>query len=80
MGYHHLHDEARRTDGSERKAIAIAGDSKDDNQVVASFVDALGFDPLVIGKLAEGRHLEPGQKSFGAHVSREVLATYIEER
>jgi predicted dinucleotide-binding enzyme len=44
---------------------------------VAALVDALGFDPVIAGPLAEGVRLEPGTELFGANVTaaeiREML-------
>lgn len=73
IGYHDLHDETRPAGAHDRKAVAIAGDEAEDTQTVATFVDALGFDPLVIGPLAEGMKLQPGGPVFGAHVGKEKL-------
>lgn len=75
MGYHDLEDGARPSGAVGRKAIALAGDSPDDLSVVAGVVDALGFDPLVIGDLAEGVRLEPGTPAFGANVGLDELRT-----
>lgn len=66
MGYHDLFDETRPKDAAGRKAIAIAGDNKQDLELASDVVDSLGFDPLVIGKLADGVRLEPGSEAFGA--------------
>ncbi|MFI2488103.1 NADPH-dependent F420 reductase [Promicromonospora kroppenstedtii] len=75
MGYHDLEDGARPAGAVGRKAIALAGDSPADLAVVAEVVDALGFDPLVIGDLAEGVRLEPGTPAFGANVGLDELRT-----
>jgi 8-hydroxy-5-deazaflavin:NADPH oxidoreductase len=68
MGYHDLEDEARPHGTQGRKAIAIAADAPDDLAAVASLVDDLGFDPVIVGPLVEGVRLEPGSELFGANV------------
>ncbi|WNM28296.1 NAD(P)-binding domain-containing protein [Demequina capsici] len=50
----------------ERRGAAIAGDVAEDVQAVATLVDALGFDPVVAGSLADGVRFEPGTEVFGA--------------
>jgi predicted dinucleotide-binding enzyme len=68
MGYHDLEDEAQPTGAPGRRAIAIAGDDPADVATVAALVDALGFDPVIAGPLAEGVRFEPGTELFGADV------------
>ncbi|MEV4823350.1 NADPH-dependent F420 reductase [Micromonospora sp. NPDC049274] len=78
MGYHDLEDEARPPGAAGRKAIAIAGDDETDLAPVASLVDALGFDPVVAGPLAEGVRLEPGSELFGANVSADEVRAMLD--
>ncbi|WP_150135789.1 NADPH-dependent F420 reductase [Streptomyces hyaluromycini] len=78
MGYHDLEDGARPAGTPGRRAIAIAGDDADGLATVAHLVDALGFDPVVAGPLAEGVRLEPGTEPFGAYVGAEELRAMLD--
>ncbi|MFD3453842.1 NADPH-dependent F420 reductase [Streptomyces sp. NPDC058691] len=77
MGYHDLEDGARPAGAPGRKAIAIAGDDPGDLAEVAGLVDALGFDAVVAGPLAQGVRLEPGTEPFGANVDRNELTAML---
>jgi predicted dinucleotide-binding enzyme len=78
MGYHDLEDEARPAGAPGRKAIAVAGGDPEDRATVAGLVDALGFDPVTAGSLAEGVRLEPGTEPFGANVSADELRAMLD--
>ncbi|SNT47793.1 NADPH-dependent F420 reductase [Actinacidiphila glaucinigra] len=78
MGYHDLEDGARPAGTPGRKAIAIAGDDPGDLAEVARLVDALGFDPVVAGPLAEGARMEPGTEPFGANVDGAELRAMLD--
>ncbi|MEV0951647.1 NAD(P)-binding domain-containing protein [Promicromonospora sp. NPDC050249] len=85
MGYHDLEDGSRTAgtpgrDATGRKAIGIAGDDPADVAAVAALVDALGFDPVVVGKLAEGIRMEPGTPVFGANVDAGRLEEMLSGR
>lgn len=77
MGYHDLHDGPLPAGSSNRKAIAVAGDSQDDVSKVMHFVDSLGFEPVVAGTLADGIRLEPKSEIFGANVSANELQSML---
>lgn len=78
MGYHDLEDGARPAGAPGRKAIAVAGDASADVEAAAAIVDALGFDPVVAGPLAEGIRMEPFTEPFGANVSAAELRAMLD--
>ncbi|MEU4240756.1 NAD(P)-binding domain-containing protein [Actinoplanes sp. NPDC026619] len=75
MGYHDLEEGARPAGAPGRKAIAIAGDSPAE---VATLVDALGFDPVLAGPLADGIRMEPGTPIFGANTDATEVRTMLD--
>lgn len=77
VGYHDLQDEAREHGATDRIAVAVAGDDAEAVAAVAAVVDALGFDPVTLGTLADGVRLEPGSPVFGADVSADALRALI---
>ena len=77
MGYHDLEEGARPTGSPDRKAIAIAGEPANAAEV-ATIVDALGFDPVIAGPLAEGVRLEPHTEMFGTNVAAAEVRTLLD--
>lgn len=77
MGYHDLEAGALPGGMPGRKAIAVAGDDPADVEAAAGLVDRLGFDPLLLGSLAEGALLQPGNPAFGANMELEPLRAVI---
>ena len=75
MGYHDLEELAHRPE--PRAAVAIAGPSPQ-AEIVAELVTELGFDPLLIGGLAEGVRLQPYAEAFGANGDATELREIVE--
>ncbi|MBV1856454.1 NADPH-dependent F420 reductase [Catellatospora tritici] len=68
LGYHDLEEQARPAGAAGRVAIAVAGDDPAAVADARDLVDALGFDPVSAGPLAEGVRFGPGTELFGAAV------------
>jgi 8-hydroxy-5-deazaflavin:NADPH oxidoreductase len=54
-------------------AIPIAGDDAQAVQVAAALVRDAGFDPVLVGKLADARRFQRGQPGYGQQVSAAEL-------
>ena len=78
LGYHDIDAEARPAGTPGRRAVAIAGDDPADVAEVAAIVDALGFDPVIAGPLAEGVRMEPGTELFGANPDAAEVRAMLE--
>src|SRR5262245_25344526 len=63
--------EANRPD--PRLAIPIAGDDPQAVQIAAVLVHDAGFDPVIVGKLADARRFQRGQAGYGQPVSAAEL-------
>ena len=71
LGYTVLEREAHRAEG--RIAIPIAGDDDAALQVAAVLVRDAGFDPVVVGKLADARRFQRGTSGYGQVVTAAEL-------
>jgi predicted dinucleotide-binding enzyme len=63
--YRHLAELARPAGAEDRSAIVIAGDDQDAKKSAAEFLDAIGYDTVDAGSLAEGWRFEPGTPAYG---------------
>jgi predicted dinucleotide-binding enzyme len=71
MSYAIFAREAHRPD--PRLAIPIAGDDPQAVQIAAGLVRDAGFDPVVVGNLADARRFQRGQPGYGQPVSAAEL-------
>ena len=77
IGYHDLDEGPRPPGAPDRLGLAIAGDSPDVD-TVAGLVDAMGFDPVIAGPLAEGVRFEPHTELFGAVADAEEVRAMLD--
>jgi predicted dinucleotide-binding enzyme len=71
MSYMTFAREANRPD--PKLAIPIAGDDPEAVQVAAALVRDAGFEPVVVGKLADARRFQRGNPGYGQPVSAAEL-------
>jgi predicted dinucleotide-binding enzyme len=71
MSYKIFASEANRPD--PKLAVPIAGDDPEAVKVAASLVRDAGFDPVVVGKLADAKLFQRGGPGYGQQVSAAEL-------
>lgn len=71
LNYRILANEAGRA--TPRLAIPIAGDDDEAVQTAAGLVRDAGFDPVVVGKLADARMFQQGGPGYGQQVNASEL-------
>jgi len=71
MSYKIFASEANRPD--PKLAVPIAGDDADAVHVAAALVRTAGFDPVVVGKLADAKLFQRGGPGYGQQVSAAEL-------
>ena len=80
IGYHDLEDQGRAAGHPQRRALALAADDPRAADAAGAVLQRLGFDPVVVGSLADGRDLEPGQRLFSGWRSGEELSRLLQEQ
>ena len=71
MSYTIFAREANRPD--PRLAVPIAGDDQQAVEIAAGLVRDAGFDPVIVGNLADARRFQRGQAGYGQPVSAAEL-------
>jgi predicted dinucleotide-binding enzyme len=64
--YRHLGALARPAGAGDRTALTIAGDDAEANRAVTAFLDAIGYDTVEVGPLAQSWRMQPGQPVYAA--------------
>jgi predicted dinucleotide-binding enzyme len=77
LGYHELDEHHRPKEAPGRIAIGAAGDDRLAVREVMRLVDRLGFDPVDIGPLENGRALEPDGSPFAATYTADELSSRV---
>ena len=66
-------DDAQSAGTAERRALIVAGDDAAAKAAVTEFIDAIGFDVLDIGSLAESWRIQAGTPAYGPRRDLEEL-------
>ena len=56
----------------DRTALPLAGDNADAKAEATTFLDAIGYDALDAGPLAEGWHWQPGTPAYGVYAGETI--------
>lgn len=63
--FRHLGELSRPSGSPERTALPIAGDDAEAKATAAAFLDAIGYDSIDVGSLADGWRFQPGTPVYG---------------
>lgn len=73
IGYRDLVADSQPVGAPGRRALALASDDDDAKQLVALFIDSLGYDAVDAGPLSAGRSFENGTEIFrGRHTAAQM--------
>ncbi|CAN7299919.1 NAD(P)-binding domain-containing protein [Rhizobium sp. LjRoot30] len=77
LGYHEIEQRARPHGHPERRALVLAGDDAEARNMVAGFIDRLGYDPVDAGGLLASRRFGVGTPVFGADFGRREMTELL---
>lgn len=60
----HLYINANRTDSSKRTTLPIAGNNSEAKEIVAEFMNTIGYDTIDTGELSDSWRIEPGSPIY----------------
>ncbi|NLS09219.1 NAD(P)-binding domain-containing protein [Nesterenkonia sp. MY13] len=79
IGYGDLEVDSHPAGDPQRRALAVASDHEDAKQLVAAFVDTLGYDAVDAGPLAAGKTFENGTEIFNGRHSAEQMRALLDQ-
>ncbi|WP_150460846.1 NADPH-dependent F420 reductase [Nesterenkonia ebinurensis] len=79
IGYGDLEVDSHPAGAPNRRALAVASDHHEAKQLVAVFIDSLGYDAVDAGQLAAGRAFENGTEIFNGRHTAEQMRVLLNE-
>jgi predicted dinucleotide-binding enzyme len=79
IGAAHIGEHAQPAGTDDRRALAIAGDDDDAKAAVTAFIDAIGFDVVDLGPLAEGWRTQRDTPAYGPRFDAAALKEKVAE-
>jgi len=79
IGYAELEDRARPSGALDRQAAGVAGDDTAAVATISGLIDQIGYDPVRLGTLRDGRVLQPGGPVFGSVLTRAEFERAVSE-
>lgn len=61
------------TDAGTRRAMVVAGDDKEAKEIIMRFIRDIGYDPVDLGGLVEGRRSQPDTTLFDTRYTASAL-------
>ncbi|WP_120003806.1 NADPH-dependent F420 reductase [Nesterenkonia muleiensis] len=79
IGYGDLEVDSHPAGTPGRRALALAADDDDAKQLVAAFIDSLGYDAVDAGALSAGKAFENGTEIFNGRHTAEQMTGLLEQ-
>ncbi|SEA97757.1 NADPH-dependent F420 reductase [Leifsonia sp. 21MFCrub1.1] len=68
IGYHEMEEDRRLPGDPDRRALGVASDEPEAAALVASLIEDVGYDTVLVESLRDGVAFEPGGPVFGARL------------
>jgi predicted dinucleotide-binding enzyme len=77
IAYNELEEHNLPEGSINRRAIVLAGDDKKAKQKVSKLINDIGFDPVDLGNLKEGKQFQPNTKLFNARYTADEIRKLV---
>jgi len=77
VAYNELNEHSLPEGNPNRRAIVMASDDKEAKLQIAKVINDLGFDPVDLGRLEEGKKFQPGTNLFDARFTESEIKTHV---